>query len=279
MNQRISFIGAGNMAEALIRGLIRAKIFPAASITAADPREERRTHHAGRFSIAAVADNREAIARGDIVVLAVKPQALPAVAGDLGALRETQLLISILAGVTTGILEEIIAKPVPVVRAMPNTPALVQAGVTAICAGKHAREEHLLQAETILGAVGKVVRIPEKLMNAVTAVSGSGPAYFYLFVESLAAAARDLGLEKEAAEFLARETLIGAARLLAETGDHPASLRGQVTSPGGTTAAALEVLERGELRALLAEAVEAACRRGEELGERLKGISGRPRTQ
>jgi pyrroline-5-carboxylate reductase len=279
MNRKISFIGGGNMAEALIRGMIEGARFRPSDILVCEPREDRRTHLAGSHAVSVSADNREAADWGKIAVLAVKPQTLPAVASDLAGLKEDQLLISILAGVTTGLLEGIVGKAIAVVRAMPNTPALVRAGATALCAGACAREEHLRQAEEILGSVGKVVRVPEKMMNAVTALSGSGPAYFYLFCDYLSSVGRDLGLEKADAELLARETLVGAGRLIDAAGESPSVLRGRVTSPGGTTEAALKVLERGELLALLDEALRAASRRGEELGERMKEISGRPKTQ
>jgi len=277
MNRKISFIGGGNMAEALIRGLIEGGLFRPSDILVAEPKEERRAHLSSRYAVTVEAENREAVG-GEIVILAIKPQTLGAVASDLAGLKETQLLVSILAGVSTSILEGMIGRPVPVVRAMPNTPALARAGATAICAGSFAREVHLRRAEEILSSVGKVVRVHEKLMNAVTAVSGSGPAYFYLLCEYLSSVGRDLGLEREDAELLARETLVGAGRLLEVDGSAPAALRARVTSPGGTTEAALKVLERGEFIALVDEALRAASRRGEELGKRMKGTTGRPKT-
>lgn len=264
------------MAEALVRGLIEGRITAPSDILVAEPKEERRAHLSSRYGVAVTPENGRA-AGGEIVVLAIKPQTLPAVAGDLSGLRETQLLLSLLAGVATSTLEGLTSSPVPVVRAMPNMPALALAGATALCAGAHAREEHLRAAREILRAVGKVVPVPEKMMNAVTALSGSGPAYFFLVCECLAAVGRDLGLERENAELLARETLIGTGRLLETAGETPAALRGRVTSPGGTTEAALKVLERGELLALFDEALRAACRRGEELGERMSQMVGRPR--
>ncbi len=263
---KIAFIGAGNMGEALIRGIIRAEIYPASRIIAADPREERRREIAEELGVRVSSANKEAISEARIVVLCVKPQMLSEVIPQIAPfLTESHLLVSILAGINTVLLEKKLGKKIPVVRVMPNTPALVRAGMAAICPGLYAREEDLGKVEEIIGSVGEVVRVKEELMNLVTALSGSGPAYLFLFAEALAAAGRELGMDSDLADLLARRTVTGASYLLEQSGEPLAVLRARVTSPGGTTAAALEVLEEGGFSRLLQRAVEAAQRRGEEL--------------
>lgn len=262
----IAFIGAGNMGEALIRGVIRAAIYSPSRIIAADPRPERRSEIAEKLGVAVTADNKEAIAAAHTVILSVKPQQLSEVIPQIAPfLGKSHLLISILAGINTALLEEKLGEGIAVVRVMPNTPALVEAGIAAICPGRYAREEDLRKVEEIFGAVGEVVRVEEGMMNLVTAVSGSGPAYLFLFTEALAAAARELGMDKGLADTLARRTVVGAGRLLEQSGENPAILRDRVTSPGGTTAAALKVMEDGGFHRLIHRAVAAALQRGEEL--------------
>lgn len=267
-SKKIAFIGAGNMGEALIRGILASELFPYEDIIASEPREERREEISQELRVNVTSDNREAVRFADIVILSIKPQILNPVLDEISdSLQPNQLLISILAGVSTRRLEEKLREHIPVVRVMPNTPALIQAGVAAICQGRFAREEHLKQVEKILGAVGRVVRLPEEMMNAVTAVSGSGPAYVFLFTEALSEAAQKLGIEKKLADVLAIETVVGAGKLMEETGQYPSVLREKVTSPGGTTEAALKVLKERSFKSIIGEAVQAACRRGEELGQ------------
>jgi pyrroline-5-carboxylate reductase len=212
------------------------------------------------------AANGEAVAESRVVLLCVKPQVLAEVIPQIASLlTDSHLLVSILAGISTGLLEKKLGKKIPVVRVMPNTPALVGQGMAAICPGRYAREEDLEEVEKIIGAVGEVARVKEELMNLVTALSGSGPAYLFLFTEALAAAGRELGMDGKLADLLARRTVTGASALLAQSGETPAALREKVTSPGGTTAAALKVLEEEGFSRLLRRAVKAARRRGEEL--------------
>ncbi len=268
-SEKIAFVGGGNMAEALIGGVLNAGIFSKENIIAGDPLEGRRDKLSNEFGIEVTADNREVVASAGIVVLAVKPQVLDeALAGIRETLRKDQLLISILAGVTTKLLEEKIKANLPVVRVMPNTPALVRAGMSAICGGKFAAEDHLAKAEKVLGVAGKVVRVPESLMDSVTAISGSGPAYLFLFTEALIETGRQLGFDEKLAGLLAVETVIGAAKLLEESGESPAALREKVTSPGGTTEAALKVLAEGKFKETVRQVAEAARRRSGELGRR-----------
>lgn len=267
-SERIAFIGAGNMAEALVRGLIDSGRATPSLLTAADPSEERRALFLERYQVRSTGDNRSAVREADVVVLAVKPQAMN---GVLDHLREAAhgepLWISIAAGIPTGRIEARLGAAARVVRAMPNTPALVGAGVTAICPGAQAGADDLARAEQLLTAVGRVVRVPESCMNAVTALSGSGPAYVFHIAEAWLNAAREMGLPRETARILVEETLAGAARLLVESGAAPEELRRQVTSPGGTTEAALRVLETHATGAAFAAAISAAARRAQELSE------------
>lgn len=268
MSRKISIIGAGNMGEALIRGILATELFPDTDIMASEPREKRRREIARQLRIKVTADNKEAVRFAETVILSVKPQEARTVTEEIRSeIRESQLLISVMAGISTSWLEKQFMKKIPVVRVMPNTPALIRAGVAAISQGSFVRKEHLKEAEKIMGAVGRVLRLPEEMMNAVTAVSGSGPAYLYFFIEALSEAARDLGIEEKLARDLARETVIGSVKLLDETGEDPAILRKKVTSPGGTTEAAIRVFREKGFADLLKEAVKAACQRSRELEE------------
>jgi pyrroline-5-carboxylate reductase len=254
-------VGGGRMGEALLGGLLSAGRTPA-ELAVAEVAEARRTQLASAYPGVELADAPVAAAGA---VLAVKPadvaQAARAVA-DAGVGR----VLSVAAGVTTRAIEEAAGRALPVVRAMPNTPALIGAGAAAISAGSAADAEDMAWAEEILGAVGVVVRVPEKALDAVTGVSGSGPAYVFLVAEAMAEAGVLAGLPRDVAEKLAFETLLGAARLLAEGSDGPATLRAAVTSPGGTTAAGLRELERHGVRAAFLDAVMAATERSRELG-------------
>jgi pyrroline-5-carboxylate reductase len=265
----ISFIGAGNMAEAMIRGLLRGKVFAPDKVTASAPREERRRELEEKFGIRAVADNREA-ARGDIVVLSVKPQILSRVLDEIGDVIDPEaLVISIAAGVPVAAIQARLAGGTRVVRAMPNTPALVDAAATAIARGEHARESDLEDAKRIFDAIGITVVLDESQLDAVTGLSGSGPAYVFLILEALSDAGVKVGLSRRTAQLLAAQTLLGSAKLLLETNEHPGRLKDMVTSPGGTAITGLHTLENGGLRTTLMNAVEAATRRSRELGEAL----------
>ena len=265
--KKIAFIGAGNIGEALIRGIIADGLYPRDAIIAADPDERRRDEITRQLRIKVTVDNREAVHAADLVLLAVKPQILAPVLDEIsGNLTEDHLLISILAGVSTRRLEERLAKKVPVVRVMPNTPALVRAGIAAICGGRYAGPDDLKAVESIMSAVGDVLKVPEELIDAITAVSGSGPAYIFLFTEALARAGEKLGLPREQADLLARKTVTGAGRLLEETDRSPGELRKNVTSPGGTTEAALRTFARLGFEEIMEEAVLAARDRARELG-------------
>jgi pyrroline-5-carboxylate reductase len=267
--QRVGFVGAGAMAEALAGGLAAAGV-DAQRMRAADPDPARRERFEAMLGIAACEDNAAVVAQSDVVVLAVKPQVVAAVLADLagGPDLSHPLWISIAAGVRLATLEAKLPAGARVVRAMPNTPALIRAGATAVCGNANATPDDLALAQTLFESVGVCwVAAAEKLLDAVTGLSGSGPAYVFVFLEALGDAGERMGLPREAARTLAAQTVLGAARLAVEGDREPAELRKQVTSPGGTTVAGLERLEARALRAIVDEAVEAATRRSEELGE------------
>jgi pyrroline-5-carboxylate reductase len=263
----IGFIGPGNMAEAIIRGLIRGGHVAPARVAAAGPRKERLDELARAYGIETTTDNRELAQRCGIVVLSVKPQIVDKVLREIGdQLRDGVLVISICAGIDTSTIEENVAPGVRVVRAMPNTPALVGAGATAIAPGRLASETDLATARALFDAVGVTVTLDESQLDAVTGLSGSGPAYIFLILEALADAGVKVGLSRRNAQRLAAQTVMGSAKLLLETDEHPGRLKDMVTSPGGTAIAGLHTLEEGGLRTTLINAVETATKRARELG-------------
>ncbi len=265
--KRLAFIGGGNMAEALLKGFLEARLFPPKSVCVSDVREDRLAVLAGTYGVETTPDNAVAARQGDILLLAVKPQVIrPVLEGLRPVVSPAKLLVSIVAGVSTTALEEQCAQPVRVIRVMPNTPALVQEGASALTRGRHASEEDLALARQLFSAVGTTVTVGESLMDAVTGLSGSGPAYVFVIIEALADAGVRAGLPREVAQALAAQTVRGAARMVLETGKHPGALKDMVASPGGTTNAGLHALERGALRGTLMDAVAAATRRSRELG-------------
>jgi pyrroline-5-carboxylate reductase len=264
---QLGFIGAGNMAEALARGILGAKLATAKELLAADPDERRRTLFERELKVLTTTDNQKVVEQAPVIIIAVKPQVFDKAVAPLGSLfGPKKLLISICAGLSTKHIEETVAAGTRVVRSMPNTPMLAGRGMSAVCAGKNAKPADVAKAQRLLGAAGQVIRVPEELMDAVTAVSGSGPAYFFYFTELLAAAGVKAGLPEEDARLLARVTFEGAAKLLAESAEGPEELRRRVTSPGGTTEAAIKTFESLGLPKIVAAAVEAARDRGQKLG-------------
>jgi pyrroline-5-carboxylate reductase len=258
---QLEFLGGGRMAEALLSGLLASSAVQPSDVAVVEVVAARRAALAERFAGITVLDE-PAPAVG--VVAATKPADVPA-ALRVAHRAGVQRVLSIAAGITTAALEQATGGDVPVVRAMPNTPALVGAGASAICAGSRAGDADLDWAESLLGAVGLVVRVPERLMDAVTGLSGSGPAYLFLVAEALIEAGVLSGLPRDTAEQLTRQTLLGSARLLAESDQGPEALRAAVTSPGGTTAAGLRALEDRAVRAAFLDAVQAAVARSAEL--------------
>lgn len=264
---RLAFLGGGQMAEAIARGVIAAGLVPAERIAASEIRADRRAYLSERLGIRAVATNTEAVALGDVLVLAVKPQDASVVLAEIGSqVRPDQLVVSIAAGVPLAKLEAPFSAPVPVIRVMPNTPCLVGQGMAAIARGRHATAEHEARVLGIFNATGKAVTVAEKDLDAVTALSGSGPGYVAVVIEALADAGVRVGLARDVATTLAVQTVLGTAALLAETGEHPARLKDMVSSPGGTTIAGIHALERAGLRAAFMDAIVAATERSRELG-------------
>jgi pyrroline-5-carboxylate reductase len=267
LGKSIAFLGAGNMAEALIKGLLRANVAEPREIICSDRREERGPELVQRYGVRFTRSNLEAVREAAVIVLSVKPQVMNKLLDEISpALDERKLVISIAAGVPIAAIERKVGHGVRIVRTMPNTPALVGSGATALVAGEHATEEDLRQARALFDAVGKSVVVDEPLLDAVTGLSGSGPAYIFLVIEALSDAGVKVGLPRVIAQELAAQTVLGSAKLLIETGEHPGRLKDQVTSPGGTAIAGLHTLEAGGLRTTLMNAVEAATRRSQELG-------------
>lgn len=265
----IGVIGAGNAAEGIVHGILRNTLLFADRLIAADPSKERRDVFRDRFKIEVTADNRELVANSYIIILAVKPQQYIGVCQEIADLiGEQHLVVSIMAGVSTASIEALFpAVPVRVVRAMPNLPIHVGAGMAGLCKGRHAQEVDLLHAQRIFEAGGRSIVIEdESHMDAVTAVSGSGPAYFYYFVEALMAAGEKAGLPRRQAEILAKQTCLGAARMMLESEEPPDVLRRKVTSPGGTTQAALESMAENKVFDHLVEGFLAAWKRSQDLG-------------
>lgn len=263
----IGFLGAGNMAGALILGLIEAGVVEASSIVASDVRAERLSQLEAEHGIRVTRDNRELIAQSRILVLAVKPQVIDQVLSSVGRdIRESTLVVSIAAGVPISVLEARLSPRARVVRAMPNVAALALASATAIAAGTHATPHDMEAAKALFDAVGRTVILDESLLDAVTGLSGSGPAYVMLIIEALADGGVKVGLHRDTALLLAAQTVFGSTKLLLDTGEHPGRLRDMVTSPGGTAIAGLHTLESGALRKTLIDAVETATARSAELG-------------
>ena len=263
-NKRIAFLGGGNMAEAIIAGLLGGGVSMEQNVVAADVSEARRTLLSDKYGIETTADNAAAVRGADVVVLAVKPQqAAEALASVKAALAKTQLLVSICAGLPTAAVEAQV--PARVARAMPNLPALVRRGVSAICGGSRATAEDLDLTEKLFAATGAVVRLPENKMNETTALSGSGPGYVFAFMETLEATGIAMGIDASTARKMAVETVRGAAELAAETGEDPAELRRRVSSKGGTTLAGLAAMEAHGFSAAVAAGMKAARDRAAEL--------------
>ena len=263
----VGFVGAGNMGEALIRGLVESNVVPAERILVADVRTDRVHQLADQYGLRAVAGNAALVSGADVIILAVKPQIMTSVLREtMPALTKRPLVISLAAGVSTATIQSVLGKYPRLIRVMPNTPALVLQGVTAIARTPALDQDDLETAQEIFAAVGRVVVLDEEQLDAVTGLSGSGPAYIALVIESLADGGVKMGLDRATAMTLATQTVLGAAKLLAETGMHPGALKDMVSSPGGTTIAGIAALEEGGVRTTFIRAVERATLRSRELG-------------
>jgi pyrroline-5-carboxylate reductase len=265
--RKIGFIGGGNMAAALIRGLLHSETMAADQIRASDVKAARLTEIHEKYGIETSTDNDEIVRWADVIVIAVKPQIVDRILAPIAAaLKPGDLVISIAAGVPLEAFESRLPPEARVIRAMPNTAAMALAAATAIAPGAHATEEDVATAQALFEAVGRCVVLDESLLDAVTGLSGSGPAYVMLMIEALADGGVKVGLGRDTALLLAAQTVYGAAKLQLETGEHPGRLKDMVTSPGGTAIAGLHTLESGGLRRTLIDAVEVASNRSAELG-------------
>lgn len=268
-NKKISIIGTGNMGQALVSGLVGSGSSKSKNIICTDVREAKLQSVEKQYGVHTTTNNLEAVARAQIIIYAVKPQIMASVLNETAAkLDMSKLIISIAAGVPMEAIESFLNKKLRLIRVMPNIAAAVKEAATAVAAGKHASEEDIKLAMAIFESIGRCVFIPENyLMDAITGLSGSGPAYIFLIVEALADAGVKVGLSRQEALFLSAQTVLGAAKMLIETQEHPGQLRDRVTSPGGTAIAGLATLEEGGLRTTLIHAVEVATNRSRELGE------------
>ena len=261
----VAIVGGGKIGEALLSGLLRGKQV-AAEVVVSEKHGERAAYLADKHGVQTLSV-AQAVAAARTLVIAVKPQDIDPLLAELReVITADHLVVSVAAGITTAHIEQALPTGVAVVRCMPNTPALVDEAMTAVAAGEHADEAHLALAESLLAAVGRVVRVPESQLDAVTALSGSGPAYFFFLVEAMIDAGILLGLPRALSAELIVQTAIGSAVMLRDSGEHPVQLREAVTSPGGTTIAAIRELEVHGVRAALLAAIEAACLRSRELG-------------
>jgi len=275
----IGFLGAGNMAGALIRGLLQAGVVKPGSIRASDVRGDRLEQLAKEYGVEVTLDNHALVRKSRILVLAVKPQVVDKVLASIGGeVNKDTLVVSIAAGVPIAALEARLPAGTRVVRSMPNVAALALAGATAISAGTHASEKDMEAARALFDAVGRTVTLDESLLDAVTGLSGSGPAYVMLIIEALADGGVKVGLHRDTALLLAAQTVFGASKLLLDTGEHPGRLKDMVTSPGGTAIAGLHTLESGALRKTLIDAVEVASLRAAELGAQMAARMSDKRT-
>ncbi len=267
--KKAGFIGAGNMAEAMIKGLLASGSFKKKDIILSDVSAERLSYLSSQYGVTTTSDNKETVKTSDIVIFSVKPQVIPAVCGEVRNVATTdKLYVSIAAGIRHSFIKTIVGREIRLARVMPNTPSLVLEGASCVYFGDgfSAEEEDMVLG--ILGSLGKAFRVEsEDLMDAVTALSGSGPAFVSIFIEALCDGAVKMGLSRELATDLAAQTVLGTSKMIQEGIGHPAEIKDMVTSPGGTTASGIHSLERGGFRAAVISAVEAAARRSAELSE------------
>ncbi|PIE64639.1 MAG: pyrroline-5-carboxylate reductase [Desulfobacterales bacterium] len=269
MIRNIAFIGGGQMAEAFISGILNTKKIPAHQIRVVEPVEQRREYLGKTYGISVSTDLPTFVSKSDVIILAVKPQVITTALAALKPVIGSQLLISIAAGITIDFLETGLGKKDgSIIRVMPNTPALVQSAATALCRNKNVSDEDLDFAVRLFNTIGKTVITEERMIDGITGLSGSGPAYVFAFIDALIDAGVKTGLDRRTARKLTIQTVIGSARLLEHTGVHPVELKERVTTPGGTTAYGLHVLDRSGFKGNIISAVEAATQRSIELGKK-----------
>ena len=265
---KIGFLGGGNMAEAIVTGIIKRQLFNAEQIIVADINQERINYLSQAYQIKTILDNKQLVIESDIVVIAVKPQIIKAVLHEVPqGVWHDKLIISVAAGVELGAINELVGEKVAVARVMPNTPCLVGEGMSAISYNPMVSQEHINIVNNIFVSIGEACEVPEHLLNAVTGVSGSGPAYIFMIIEALIDGGVKIGLPRDISRKLAVQTLIGAATMVKNTSKHPGDLKDMVTSPGGTTMAALATLEERGLRSALITAVEVAANKAAQIGK------------
>ncbi len=270
-NRQVGLVGTGNMGEALIKGLLHGHVCKPEQISCSDTRPERLKVVRETYGVKGTSHNIEVVKHSEILILAVKPQIMKQVVSEVSKYLDlSKLIISIAAGVPLDAIESCVNKELKLIRVMPNICVSVREGVSAIAGGKHIHKEDLMIAKTIFDSVGKSLFVEETLLDAVTGLSGSGPAYIFLIIDALADAGVKVGLSRNDALILASQTVLGAAKMLIETGEHPGKLKDLVTSPGGTAIAGLHTLEEGGLRTTLINAVEVATQRSKALGEMMK---------
>ena len=269
MEQKIAIIGLGKMGNTLVGSLIKNQVVTPEQVVGTDSREEIVSEAQEKYKIHVGIDNQKAVSKSDIIILAVKPQTIQKVLNQiLPVLTEDKVIISIAAGITSGFIEKTLNKSIPVIRAMPNTASLVNAGMTVLCPGKFVKEEHLEGTLEIFKSIGQVEIVDqENLMDAVTAISGCGPAYSYLIVESLTDGGVKMGLTRKLAQKLAAQAILGGAKMVLETGRHPASLKDDVTTPGGVTIDGLVELEERGFRIALIKAIERATQKSSRISK------------
>ncbi len=276
-NKQVGILGTGNMGEALIHGLLYGHLCRPDQIFCSDVRVERLKTIREKYGVKTTSHNAEVVKQSEIIILSVKPQIMKQVVEEISKYLDlSKLIISIAAGVPLDAIEACARKDLKLIRVMPNICVSVREGISAIAAGKHAMKDDLMMAKTIFDSVGKSLFIEESLLDAVTGLSGSGPAYLFLIIDALADAGVKVGLSRDDALVMASQTVLGAAKMLIETGEHPGKLKDMVTSPGGTAIAGLHTLEEGGLRTTLINAVEVATQRSKALGEMMKNdLSGK----
>ena len=267
-NKKIGFIGTGKMGEALIKGILHARLVPSGNIYASDMDLAKLKALETDLTINTCKDNCDAVVNSDIIIIAVKPQIVPAVVNEIKSSIKNQLIISIAAGVTIDTYEKNLPRGTKVVRVMPNIAATVKEAASAICPGSAVSKEDMAIAGNIFSAIGKTVTVQENLMDAVTGLSGSGPAYIFMIIEALADGGVHEGLDRNTAKLLAAQTVLGSAKMVLEGGSHTGELKDMVTSPGGTTIRGLRVMEEQGVRIAMMNAVIAACERSKELGKK-----------
>lgn len=267
-NQKIGFIGGGNLAEAIIKGLVAGGV-DASSITVSEPMRERRSVLEERYGVQTTEDNSAAVAASEVIFLSIKPQISSAILTEIAdGVSAEKLIVSIMAGISTQTIESFLPESSRVIRVMPNTPALVLEAASALCSGRYSKAEDLSLIRRIFELIGKAYVLDEKLLDAVTGLSGSGPAYVFTFLEALSDAGVKNGLPRDVSTGLAVQTVYGAAKLILESHEHPALQREKVTSPGGTTIAGVHALEKAGFRGAVMDAVDAATKRAQELGKK-----------